>query len=101
MPAMKQYSARAFEFANLSARTDFKVIDVACGPGSSAHWQKFCQKCSGASFLATDFSQGMVDIVKEKTARAGWTNVEAKVMDAMVNGLVPSGKNSSDRMNLR
>jgi ubiquinone/menaquinone biosynthesis C-methylase UbiE len=85
VPSMKPYSTQAFEFANLSTNANLKVIDVACGPGPMAEVfvEKF-PKGSGDSLLATDFAKGMVDLTKEKAVRNGWTNVEAKVMDAMV-----------------
>jgi ubiquinone/menaquinone biosynthesis C-methylase UbiE len=83
---MKSFSAQAFKFANLSPNhANLKVIDIACGPGPMAEvFVENVSKDSGASLLATDFAKGMVDVVEEKAAQNGWTNVEATVMDAMV-----------------
>jgi ubiquinone/menaquinone biosynthesis C-methylase UbiE len=89
---MKSFSAQAFKFANFPpSHANLKVIDIACGSGPMAEvFVENVSKDSGASLLATDFAKGMVDVVKEKAARNGWANVEAKVMDAMVRLLYSS-----------
>lgn len=54
-----------------------RVIDVAAGSGSLA----LAAAQRGADVLATDFAGGMVELLREKAARLGLTNLTAEVMD--------------------
>ncbi len=54
-----------------------KVLDVACGPGVFS----ILAAQVGAEVLATDFSEGMVEHVRNTASRAGVGGLRAEVMD--------------------
>jgi ubiquinone/menaquinone biosynthesis C-methylase UbiE len=57
--------------------TGQRVIDVAAGSGALA----MAAAQRGAEVLATDFSRGMVELLREKAERLGLSNLRAEVMD--------------------
>ena len=60
-----------------------RVIDVAAGSGSLA----LAAAQRGAEVLATDFAAGMVELLREKAAKNGLTNLTAEVMDGQALGV--------------
>ncbi len=54
-----------------------KVLDVAAGPG----YFSFLAAQAGADVLATDFSQGMVEYLREKARRLGVEGLRVEFMD--------------------
>ena len=59
--------------------TPLKVLDIASGSGAAA----FIFALQGHHVLATDYSQGMVDLVTEKARRLGLTHlVQTQLLDA-------------------
>ncbi|KAJ3279087.1 hypothetical protein HK104_001784 [Borealophlyctis nickersoniae] len=75
------YARHALEAARLPHTQPLKVLDVACGGGALTNL--VAEGYPESSVLATDFAEGMVELVKKNAVEKGWRNVEAKVMDAM------------------
>lgn len=58
-----------------------RVLELACGAGRVG-LQAVGMVGPGGTVLCSDFSEAMVEAVKERIARAGMTNAEARVLDA-------------------
>ena len=57
------------------------VLDIACGPGDTGF--KAAQHIGDqGKLISTDFSQGMVDVARDRAASLGITNAEFRTMDA-------------------
>lgn len=79
--ATLQYAKKAVELADIQSKNGMKILDVACGTGVVP--EVVVQKVPvQTEILATDYAQGMVDIVQKKAETEGWNNVKTKVMDA-------------------
>ncbi|GAB5590709.1 hypothetical protein Unana1_05609 [Umbelopsis nana] len=79
--ATLQYAKKAVELADIQSKSGMKILDVACGAGVVP--EVVVQKVPvQTEILATDYAQGMVDIVQKKAETERWNNVKTKVMDA-------------------
>ncbi|KAH8926829.1 S-adenosyl-L-methionine-dependent methyltransferase [Atractiella rhizophila] len=67
----------------LSSAADLKILDNACGTGVITSLIKEQEAFKDVEVTATDFSDAMVEIVKERTKEEGWNNVQASVANAM------------------
>lgn len=57
------------------------VLDIACGPGDTGF--KAAQRVGDSGkLISTDFSQGMVEVARDRAATVGITNAEFRQMDA-------------------
>jgi len=78
-----QHSSKAFELLKIPTSAKL-VLDIACGTGSFALFaaEEFAKKKLETKVLATDYSSGMVDILKSNIQKKSLTNVTPQVMDA-------------------
>lgn len=69
------------------------MLDSACGAGVATDVARKLlaegNALEGSRFVAADNSDKLVEIVKRRIEEEGWTNTEAKVLDAMVCRLSP------------
>src|SRR5688500_7030542 len=57
------------------------VLDIACGPGDTGF--KAAQRVGeSGKVIATDFSQGMVEVARDRAKQVGINNAEFRTMDA-------------------
>ncbi len=75
VPFTQQFAEEATRLVNLQPGE--KVLDVAAGTGALS----LLAARLGAEVLATDFSPGMIELLRAKLAREGIEGVRAEVMD--------------------
>ncbi len=66
----------------ISKEDPLKILDVAAGNGALSLYTT--KKIPTASVLATDFSEGMVTLIKNECNRMHLSNIEAQQMNGMV-----------------
>jgi SAM-dependent methyltransferase len=91
-----KFAARLIQLAGLSAPSsgssgaavkELKILDNACGSGivTAELMKVLSEKQKGRlEVVCGDVQQGMVDYVKERVDKGGWTGVEVKLVDAQV-----------------
>ena len=65
----------------------FKLLDHACGTGVVGHLLRASitpEVLEQSSVLSAVKAPDMVELVKDRQAREGWINSEARVLDAQV-----------------
>lgn len=75
VPFSQAAARRAVELAEIGPGD--RYLDVAAGTGALT----LAAAAAGASVTAIDFAEGMLDILREKLARAGVDDVEVRQMD--------------------
>ncbi len=77
VPEFEAFANDALRLADVKPAT--RVVDVACGPGTLS----FLAAARGAEVAAIDFSQRMIDALKERARSEGTQRIEARVGDGM------------------
>jgi ubiquinone/menaquinone biosynthesis C-methylase UbiE len=79
-PILETFAREAIALSGLSSTQECTVLDVACGSGAAT--LPLLEK--GHKISATDYSQGMLDIVKSRATKAGFHELEAALSDGQV-----------------
>jgi ubiquinone/menaquinone biosynthesis C-methylase UbiE len=70
-----------------STKTPFNLLDHACGTGPIAahlHTTLDNQVLSQSKMLCADLSENLVNALRRRVDKHGWSNVETAILDAQV-----------------
>ncbi len=85
VPFSAEVARRAVALAGIGEGQ--RYIDVAAGTGAMS----LAAHAAGATVIATDFSEGMLDVLRAKLERVAITNVEVRRMDSQALDLPDAG----------